>query len=301
MWLRGRLLGLRLRRLFGGRPAIDHGPDFHLADSEVPVEGVDYEPIELPAELAARLDMTRAELLRYGRDASRRRTHPARPRRTVAVAAAAVLGLGVVGAGASALVAGTTGVPAVDRLLGVYEQNLDKPGTSDRPGASGGDLQPRSFKAADPIETTSPDGTRSVTTFYVARDGRICWAVVDGDGSGSGTVSCERPRDVASGIDDGGYVPGLETDGRRAILRGYVGGDVTSLSGRGPDGPLDVQLGRSWKPSAPGLGTLKPFVAVGRVDPRTSPGSSGMPGALMLRNYTFEAETDDGRRISIAP
>lgn len=300
LWLRGRLLGLRLRRLFGRGPEVDDGPDFHLLGADVLAAEADRDPIEIPAELAARLEVTRAELLGHAHDASRRRARRARPRgaRSIAVAAVAVLGLGVVGAGATALVAGSTGVPAVDRLLGVYDENLDKPGASDRPA---GDLQPSASKAAAPIETTAPDGSTSVTTFYVARDGRICWAVADQAGSGAGTVSCEQPRDVASGIADGGYVPGIEVGETSVTLRGYVGEDVVSLTGRGPGGPLDVRLGSPWKPSAPELGTLRPFVAVGRLDPGTLSNSSAVQEALALRNYAFEATTDDGRRLSVEP
>jgi hypothetical protein len=302
LWLHGRLLGLRLRRLFGRRPEVHEGHDFHFLGADVAATEADRNSVEIPAELAARLDATRAELLGHARDAAERRARPMRPRgaRSIAVAAAAVLGLGVVGVGATALVAGSTGVPAVDRLLGVYDENLDRSGTSDHPGAAG-DLQPSASKAADPIEVTAPDGSASVTTFYIARDGRICWAVADQDGRGAGTVSCEQPRNVANGIAEGGYVPGIEVDDTHVTLRGYVGEDVLSLTGRGPAGPLDVRLGSPWKPAASELGTLRPFVAVGRLDPETLSDPAGMQDALTLRNYLFDAETGDGRRFSIEP
>lgn len=302
LWLHGQLLGLRLRRLFARGPEVDEGHDFQLLGADVVAAEADRDPVEIPAELAARLDVTRAELLGHARDAAQRRPRRTRPRggRSIAVAAVAVLGLGVVGAGATALVAGSTGVPAVDRLLGVYDENLDKSGTSDHPGAAG-DLQPSASKAADPIEMTAPDGSVSVTTFYIARDGRVCWAVADRDGRGSGTVSCEQPRYVANGMAEGGYVPGIEVDDTHVTIRGYVREDVVSLIGRGPGGPLDVQLGSPWKPSAPELGTPRPFVAVGRLDPGTLSNPAGMQDALTLRNYAFEAETGDGRRFSIEP
>lgn len=303
VWLRGRLVGLRLPRLFGGHRSPDAGFDFHLAAAEIPVEGVDYEPIELPAELMARLDVTRGELLGYARDLTQR----ARPRRrrrgrTAALSVAALIGLGALGAGASALVSGSTGVPAVDRLLGIYEQGLDKPGASDRPGPSGSDLQPSPSKASEPIETTFPDGSRSVTTFYVARDGQICWAVADLDGGRSGGLSCESPSVVSSGMQDGGYVPGIGVGTSYVVVRGYVSGDVVSLSGRGPSGPLDVQLGELWTPrSTPAVGPLKPFVAVAHLDVQPKLDTPAEAPELHLRSYDFDAMTEDGHQILIKP
>jgi hypothetical protein len=304
VWLRGRLVGLRLRRLFGRRPSADDRSDFHLAASETPVEGVDYELAEPPAELAARLDATRAELLDSARQASKRQARPTRARRgrSIAIAIAALLGLGVVGAGASALVAGSTGVPAVDRLLGIYEAGLNKPEASERPGSSGGDLQPSPSKASEPIEVALEDGSRVVTSFYSAKDGKICWAVADSEASSSGTLSCEVPAAVATGMRDGGYVPAIEVGPSNVIIRGYVGADVVALSGRGPEGSLDVSLGAPWAPGGSDLEPLRPFVAVGAHSTKDMPlGKSGLPDSGLLSSYVFDAVTGDGRRIRIMP
>lgn len=275
VWLRGRLVGLRLRRVFGGRrPSADDRPDFHLAASETPVEGVDYELAELPAELTARLDATRTELLGSALQASKRQARPTRTRRarSIAVAIAALLGLGVVGAGASALVSGSTGVPAVDRLLGIYEAGLDKPDASDRPGPSGSDLQPASAKAGEPIEITLSDGSRFVASFYVARDGRICVAVTDADGGVQfGDVQCALPDSFRQQLarDD---VIVLGTMGYRGtvVTSGLVSTRAKGLKARVE--PLDIVIGEDWMPDLQGADSVRPFVGLGKgespVDPR---------------------------------
>jgi hypothetical protein len=198
-------------------------------------------------------------------------------------------------------VAGSTGVPAVDRLLGIYEENLDKLGASGRPGPSGGDLQPAPSKASEPVEVRLSDGSRVSSVVYVARDGKICLAAADLDGDDSGSLGCEAAAGHASRMArEDGYVPAIEIRGNEAILRGYVGTDVVSLRGHGPNGALDVDLGDPWAPASPGLDPLKPFVAVGSVS-AGKPDPSEQQRAFELRNYTFEALTDDGRRIPISP
>lgn len=303
LWLHGRLLGLRLRRLFGRRPEADPGPDFQLLGADVLVAEAGRDPIEVPAELTARLAVTRAELAESAHAAATPPTsrRGSRRRRTVAVTVAAVVSLGVLGAGASALVSGSTGVPAVDRLLGIYEENLNKPGAGDRGGPSGSDLQPSASKAAEPIETVLPDGSRSVTTFYVAEDGRICWAATTPGGRGAGELGCNLPGEFAQPLEAGGYVPGISGLGTsHAILRGYVRSDVVSLGGRGPSGPLEVQLGESWTPSStPAVGSLRPFVAVAALD---SPADlDGRKLSPEVDWYSFDAVTDKGRRLRIRP
>jgi hypothetical protein len=305
LWLHGRLLGLRLRRLFGRGPEADAGPDYQLLGADVLAAEADSDPIEIPAELAARLAVTRAELAEHAHAVATPRSTPlgGRRRRAAVLTVAAVLGLGVVGAGASALVSGSTGVSAVDRLLGIYEQGLDKPGAVGRGGPSGSDLQPSASKAAEPIETVLPDGSKSVTTFYVAEDGNICSAMTALDESRAGTLSCGSPADVAKAIQDGGDVHGMWGLGAsHIVLRGYVSGDVVSLGGRGPSGPLEVQLGEPWTPSStPAGGSLRPFVAVASLDSQLELDGGEPPSELERRSYSFDAVTDDGRRLGFPP
>lgn len=302
VWLRGRLLGLKLRRLFGGGRGAGAGHDHQRAAVEPPVEGVDYDPIELPADLAARLEAMRAELLDHARVTAARRRRPRGGRRRAASLAAALLGLGVLAAGASALVAGSTGVPVVDRLLGVYEQGLDDPGASERSGPSGSDLQPGPTEASEPIVVALADGSRVVTSFYVARDERICAATGAANGEGSAApLACEPYPAIAANVAlHGGYVPAIGTLGAQVIVRGYMSSRVTGLSGSGPYGPLDVALGKAWTPGVPGAEPLKPFVAVGPLGQTGVPDGAELQRSIELRNYAFDAMAD-GRRIRIAP
>ncbi len=304
LWLHGRLVGLRLRRLFGHDPKTDDGPDFQLLGADVLAAEADSDPIEIPAESSARLAAMRAELAERAHAAVPTHTSPLgrRRRRAATLTVAAVLGLGVVGAGASALVSGSTGVPAVDRLLGVYEQNLNKPGAADRGGPSGSDLQPSASKAGEPIETVLPDGSKSVTTFYVSEDGRICWAAITPGASGTGGLGCSSPEEFVKALEAGGYVPGIGGLGTsHIVLQGYVRGDVVSLSGRGPSGPLKIQLGEPWTPSStPAVGSLRPFVAVASLDSPLKLDLQQLP-ELEQRSYSFDAVTDDGHQLRIRP
>lgn len=303
VWLRGRLLGLKLRRLVGGEAEVGAGPDPHLIGADVLVDEVEREPLDLPAELLARLDIARAELVDSARDAVARgpiESRSARRRRTASIAVAALLGLGVAGAGASALVSGSTGVPAVDRLLGLYETGLEKPTASERPGPFGSDLQPAPSKASDPIEVTLADGSRVVASFFEARDGKICSAAADARGAEPGTLDCEIPAEVIGNLTrSGGYASALETKASQVLVKGYTGADVASLSGRGPNGSLDVHLGRPWTPSVPGAEPLRPFVAVGPLG--SLPQGLTVAPALELDAYAFRAVTEDGRTVDFGP
>lgn len=304
LWLHIRLLGLRLRRLFGRAPEADGGPDFHALGADVLAAEANLAPIELPTELTARLATLRAELAGHAQAVAPPRTSPLGTgrRRTVALTVAAVLGLGVAGAGASALVSGTTGVPSVDRLLGIYEQTFDKP-SADSYGPSGSDVKPGASDAAEPMETVLPDGIKSLTTFYVAQDGNICSAVAATDEPGSGTLSCESPRALAKAMEDGGALQGISGLGSSHIaLRGFASGDVVSLQAHGPSGPLKVQLGERWTPSSsPTVGALRPFVAIASFDTPLKPDGREPLPEINRRSYFFEAATDDGRRLRISP
>jgi hypothetical protein len=304
VWLRGRLVGLRLRRVFGGGGKTGAGPDFQSLGADILADEANHQQIELPAELVARLDLTRTELVEHARRAAplSARSRGTRRRRIASLTVAGLLGLGVVGAGASALVSGSTGVPAVDRLLGIYETGLNKPEASVRPGPSGDDLQPSPSKASEPIEVALEDGSRVVTSFYKAKDGKICWAVADSEASSSGTLSCDVPAAVAAGIRDGGYVPAIEVGPNNVLIRGYVGADVVALSGRGPEGSLDIRLGAPWAPDGSDLDPLRPFVAVAAHSAKGMPlGKSGLPDSGLLSSYVFDAATGDGHRIRIMP
>lgn len=285
VWVRWKLLAVRARRAFGGDdPAAAAGSGYYLSAAEIPVEGVDYDVAELSPELVARLDAARAELLDRagaGPDAAPRPTR-ARRRRTVPVVVASLVGLALVAGGASALVAGTTGVPAVDRLLGIYEQN--------RPGSG---VQPDSAAESASVELTTPDGQRIVSTSYVARDGRICTVIAGVEGGGRGGFTCSEPDVVAGALDRrGGVVSGVVGSGGRALLTGFVRADVAEVEVSGPDGKATTAVGREWSPETPGLGLLRPILAIADTRPDRS---------ATRADYKIHAVTGTGERLQITP
>jgi hypothetical protein len=293
-WLRGRLLGIGARRRFGGgRPLTAGGADYYLTAAETPVEGVDYDPNELPAALAAGLDAARAGLLDQARGASTRKPQRggARRRRGAVAVTAALLSFAALGGGAVALVTGSTGVPAVDRLLGLYETRSEKPGAAGLPGPDGRDLQPRSRASVIQLSVGSQ---RLVTASYVAADGRVCSALTDPDRDDAfGAVTCVTRADLATRLSsDDGIVLGVVGLADGVVLRGFVSGRVTSLGGRGPTGPLEVQLGEAWKPDGLDGREVRPFVAVGGPD---------RDGLADPADYVLRSLDDDGSSTTIPP
>lgn len=299
VWVRWRLLAVRGRRLLGGGgPAAAAGSGYYLSPAEIPVEGVDFELLDLPPELEARLDTARAELVDHarvaaGRGARRRRV---RRRRTASVATAAVVSLAVVGAGANALVSGSTGVPAVDRLLGIYEAGQRDPST--RQVSPQGDLAPRPGGKSTSVRA-SVNGLQIVSTSFVGRNGRICTVTTqEQEVAPSGDFTCIEPDRLAQHVAERGGLPvGVGTRSDNVVLWGFVDDRVVGMSGHGPAGPLDFEIGESWTPEVRGADPLKAFLAVGarprREDGKPTPTD---PGA-----YSIEAVLADGSRMSLAP
>ena len=296
-WLRWRLVGVKARRFLGGGPAAAvAGPGYHLAPADVPVEGVDYDPAELPAGLAARLEDTRTELLDRARSTAARRTRRrgSRRRRAFSLATAALVTLATLGAAATALIAGSTGVPAVDRWLGIYEAALEKPKGPDRFWPGGPDVRPGPAGAGPSIEIPLSGGSRRLlVTSYVARSGDICFTFTGTDRSGvTGTIGCVTagflgPRLVR----EEGLVAGSGSAGDMGLLVGFVTTEIDRISARGPTNSLDAYLGDSWTPDVARVGSLRPFVVVDRnrvdvVDPR---------------DYAVRVQTGRGRPTEIRP
>jgi hypothetical protein len=249
------------------------------------VEGLDYDAAELPAAMVAKLDAVRADLL----DRSRPRVVAPESQRSVSrlriasLVAAGVFAVGAAGAGASALVTGSTGVPAVDRLLGLYEAELGESG-------AGKDLTPGSSGASATVEV--PIGSRRlVSTSYVAKDGRICSVLADSERDPGDIVCVERAPLATRLVRDGGIVVGVEDRGDTIVLRGFVTGETISLDGRGPGGPLDVSLGGEWD-GVPGVDAVRPFAATGR---------SISDGLINPSDYVLQAVDEDGDSADITP
>jgi len=279
------------------------GPDYHLATDEVPIEGRDYDPSDLPPDVMARLDTVRAELLDHvGAVSAGDRPHRRARRRAISVVAASLLALGVAGAGASAIVTGSTGVPAIDRALGIFEAGMKSPSG---PGPSKDDLHLDVSRQSTSVEAIVTDGTRVASSFYVADSGQVCSFTTaleePGDGARLRTLACQSPADISERVATKGvFVMATQVWRGSVILRGYVKSETASLSGRGPVGPLQVSLGDAWKPDLSDLDVVKPFVAIGSRGDE----ASQRAGDLMVLApdlYTFEAQTDGGDQVQISP
>ncbi|HEX2070907.1 MAG TPA: hypothetical protein VHF90_04585 [Thermoleophilaceae bacterium] len=294
IWLRWRLAGIKLRRGFAGSSTARHGVDYHLEPAEIPVEGADYQPNELPEELMSRLAATRAELHERARSLATARTgHRGRRRRLGALAVAALLGLSGAGAAAAALVTGSTGVAAVDRLLGIADDRVDQPGISGRPDGTARDFQPR--PSGSSVSVAAPLGSRRlVASSYVARDGRVCSVLTEDDAAGiAGDVTCEAlvtlERKLAQ---NAGAATGIAGLGGAVVIWGLADGRVTSLTGRGPRGPLDVHLGPRAALGDTEGARARGFIAVER---------SGADGTVDPREFVFHAVREDGSSATIRP
>lgn len=293
IWLRWRLARVRLRRRFGGVKADPAGASYYLDASRIPVEGVDYDRAELPAALVARLEDARLELLERSRElATPGVSGVRRGRRVASIATAALLGLAGVGGGAAALVTGSTGVPAVDRLLGIAEVRVDQPGVSGRPGGTAGDFQPRSSGSSVSVE--APVGSRRlVASSYLARDGRICSVLTDDDGAGVvGDLACVAPDVVATRLATEAGMAAIANQRDAVVIWGLVDGGVTRLTGRGPRGPLEVRLGETASlDGVSGVESVKAFIATGE----------SYVGAVDPTGYVLHAVNDDGESTKFAP
>lgn len=284
VWVRWKLLAVRVRRRFGGADPGAAGSGYYLSASEIPVEGIDYDLAELPPELVAGLEESRRELVDRARAgvAGPERRPRARRRRTVAVAVASLLALGVAGAGASALVNGTTGVPAVDRLLGIYEQN--------RPG---GGLQPDPAAGSASVEISTRDGQRFVSTSYVAEDGRVCTAVTGVELGGPGGVNCVAASLLADSLERrAGLFVGVVGNGDEVLLVGFARADVVEAETRGGPGNATTKLGPAWTSAPAELSSVKPFLAIADRRPDRD---------LDPSDYEIYAVTETGDRFRIAP
>ena len=296
VWLRWRIVGVKTRRLLGRRPVAAAGMGYHLAAADIPVEGVDYDPTELPAGLAARLEETRGELLDLARSTAARRTRRrrARRRRTFSLATAALVTLAILGAGATALVTGSTGVPAVDRYLGLYEAGLERPQERTRLGPGRPDVRPAPSGAGPSIDVPFADGSRRiVVASYVARGSDICSVVTEADrAADSGDVGCVAPVFLNARVQrDGGIVSGLVSDRDAVLLLGFVEASAERLTARGPNGPLRVRLGDLWAPDLAGLRALRPFVALA---------ADGSP-AWDRSDFVVRVRADNGKVTEIEP
>lgn len=295
IWLRLELLrARRARRAGGGLGGADDAIVAML--SAVPVEGVDHEPVELDAELAGRLDVTVAELLERAPAASAPPRH--RVLRAVTATVGAFLAVAVVGASASALIAGTTGVGAVDRFLGIWEAGLEKttnldahPGRVEQGGPASTDVRPS--EAGPTVLYDIVGGSSGKIVSYVGADRHVCM-VNSFDSNGAGRARCESIADVAASLERNGSAAfGLDAI-RGVVMYGQVDADVESVSVSGPTGPMDVALGEQWARDV-ATGAMRPFVATAALDADAS-----RDRAFDWSQYTVSVRRD-GETLVLVP
>jgi hypothetical protein len=303
-WLRWQLVRAWLRR---DRGKAAQGYDFHLADSEVPREGVDYDSAELPAELIEGLEATRTAL-RDRETPGPRSVAPTRSRRlrTAALAAVTVVGLGVFGAGATALVTGSTGVPAVDRLLGqeaAQQAEEGKGGSALPPGALSPEPGTDSMSLTVPFEA---DGiTRRITsTSYRGEYGRICSVTSTGDvdtADPRAGVSCGPLSPLSRKLDEQAVVVAAIKADEGIVIDGFTVADVEQIELTGPSGePLVVRLSAPWQPDGPDGLTLKSFLAVG-ANAFKQDDQRAIVRATDPREYSIRARLTSGKTVRIVP
>ena len=198
--------------------------------------------------------------------------------------------MAVVGASASALIAGSTGVPAVDKLLGIWESGLERETVPDRQGVGPGEVRPA--EAGPTLVYGDQDGPAGEVTSFVSRSGQVCM-VHSFEGATPGTVICEAPAVTERGLGTDGLLAfRLDVAAGKVAVFGQVAPNVESVSVTGPVGPMPVELGKTWGADTVPNG-MRPFVAYAPVE------ATGM-SALRWMSYSFEVERD-GVSTAVAP
>jgi hypothetical protein len=214
---------------------------------------------------------------------------------------ATLLPLAAFGAGAAALVTGSTGVPEVDRLLGIVDRGLDEPGAPDDPGRG---RLPSPGPAAVPVAAPlGQSGRRVVSTAYVAEDGKVCWAATRADGErdeGLGVVSCFEAASLDARLMQSGGMWVVNVD-EAVVVHGLLRGDVVSLRGQGPNGPLAIYLGKAWRPDLSEARAMRPFLAIGDASFGEGTQADALDRLTDRNAYVLKGQLVDGSTIAITP
>lgn len=213
------------------------------------------------------LSAIRREEARATRLAIRRRRQRMMAR---AVAVITVLAGGTAGAGAAIL--GSTGVPALDRLLSVRQTKQQDSASSTSAAGGGGherrpsiDHRPQPGSVSKPIVAPWGDGTHSATyVAYLTENNEVCLAIVQ---TSSARARPGIPRRAMGGCQALTFLgqkltkgPGYSVAMFRAGVAGYTRRDVTRVAVTVPKGSLPVRLSEPWTP-APGATPIRTFVA----------------------------------------
>jgi hypothetical protein len=282
----------------------DPGSRFYVPPWEVPSDN-DIVLIAYTPEQAARRDHIRSALVAEAErvSAKRRRRRRVRRHRVAAFACVLALTAGVVTAGGSALLTGSTGSDAVDAFLNLHaSHNGESPPTHAANPGPGGDTRPSLDSASRPVSVPLPQNDSSaVGVSYISNDGRLCGVLraskrTDTASTVDNLLGCVQPQFAYEQVEG---VPATVVGARisdAVLLHGYAREDVAKLAVHGPFGLYTVAMAKPWTPNTPGAVGLRPFFAVaeGRFGPDGI--TVGEEGALTdRRNYLLTATFADGR------
>jgi len=273
-------------------------PDF----PDYPEPGDDFELVDVTPDVRDRLDARMEEVYVYhGRERVRRERRRQRTRRVAVLAATVVLVMS--GAtGASALIRGTTGIPAIDSLLAIQERG-EHPRSN---GASSGDF--RGEKHTRKVILTLPgnQGNQKPLTASasLSESDRVCIALAHAypdESRPAGNVSCLTPEYVAHELRERPLlIVSLDIDAKGAALTGFAREDVDTITGRGPTGEMRIRLAEPWHVANKGLAPVRALLAA----PPPAPGGVSVELGERLRNsnsYVFRVRLTSGDILTARP
>jgi len=265
--------------------------------------------IEVTPYIAARLDAAKHELLlkanRMKRERDRRM---AERRRRMVIVGATTLSVLVSAGATSAVIGVTTGVPAIDEILGVHQAQDPTRGGSIAEGSSvdpeAGSIYPGAPVVDVEIPSEDAAGKPLTGVGFTSLSRRLCYALPSPPESKirghAGTLTCQPSGFVAAGLAKNHLVLLGVTSGTHFILSGIAGEDVESIEMRGPDGPLRVNVSQAWDPGLPDLGQVRVFVGVVIADQAGLENDEAATNrSLDLRAYQLKAHLADGRVMTV--
>lgn len=248
------------------------------------------------------------------RDVKEGRGPRRRRRRTVTAAFACLLLLILGSAGASAVIFGTTGIPAIDRVLSARQAHpRQQPGPPRSAGIGRGlpssarpALEPAPGTTSKPLPIPRALGTEGVA--YVSTAGKVCFvtvareldpAVEPGSLPDNFATCGPSPEEIADELDNTPAVVAGIRAAEPAFIVGYAAENVKDLAVTTPEGrPLVVDLSDPWKPEATGSASIRVFVA-SRPSYLDRIGQGPDRESSDPRSYDIRARLDDGRMVRV--
>jgi hypothetical protein len=239
-----------------------------------------------------------------------------RQRRGLAVAAvASLLVLGLGSAAASALIFGTTGIPALDRIVNARHAR-ESPRSSARSarqsappvGPLSQPFQPAPGETSGPLRWPAADlGDRRLEGFaYLNEPGNVCFVVAVRDrrrptqAVPANFGACGPfARGIARQLATAPAALAVTRSAAPGFLAGYAAANVEDLTIATPNGqPLRVRLSDPWTPDAPGAVPMRIFIATAPSHaegpkPERNPGITRNPWA-----YNITARLN-GRNVKV--